>query len=163
MQDKGIRIRPTHLLCRYILNLRLIQKCLNLGSDTNLCWYHIPTSLRLSYTYTLIPTCHALNPGPTRLADPNRVRGARLRTGTLYLIFFFKPNWYLWVWRTSYNRIKISYTFLESHLQIQNCTFTFTNQSTEPTVMNPYWCVDLAVCGCLLASSPVPTRIKIPC
>ena len=24
--------------------------------------------------------------GPTRLTDPNRVRGARLRTGTLYLI-----------------------------------------------------------------------------
>ena len=32
---------------------------------------------------------------------------ARLRTGTPYLIFFFKPNWYLWVWPTSYNRIKI--------------------------------------------------------
>ena len=33
--------------------------------------------------------CHAPNPGPTGLADPNRVRGARLRTGTLYLFFFF--------------------------------------------------------------------------
>ena len=33
--------------------------------------------------------CHAPNPGPTRLADPNRFRDARLRTGTLYLIFFF--------------------------------------------------------------------------
>ena len=33
--------------------------------------------------------CHAPNPGPTRSVDPNRVRGARLRTGTLYLIFFF--------------------------------------------------------------------------
>ena len=33
--------------------------------------------------------CHAPNPGPTRLADPNRVRGARLRIGTLYLLFFF--------------------------------------------------------------------------
>ena len=63
------------LLCRYILNLRLIQKRLNLGSDTNLCWYHIPTSLRLSYTYALIPTCHAPIPGPTRLADPNRFLG----------------------------------------------------------------------------------------
>ena len=81
--------------------------------------------------------CHAPNPGPTRLADPNRVRGARLRTRTLYLIFF-KPNWYLWVWPTSYNRIKIPniypnqknyhwsgvhqnlYTFTESHLHIQN-------------------------------------------
>ena len=36
-----------------------------------------------------INMCHTPNPGPTRLADPNRVRGARLRTGTLYLFFFF--------------------------------------------------------------------------
>ena len=34
--------------------------------------------------------------------------------------FFFKPNSYLWVWPTSYNRVKISYTFTESHLHIQN-------------------------------------------
>ena len=33
--------------------------------------------------------CHAPIPGPTRLADPNRARGARPYTGTLYLIFFF--------------------------------------------------------------------------
>ena len=32
--------------------------------------------------------CHTPIPGPTRLADPNRVRGARPCTGTLYLIFF---------------------------------------------------------------------------
>ena len=43
-------------------------------------------------------SCHTLIPGPTRLADPNRVRGARPYTGTLYLFFFFlKSNWYLWV------------------------------------------------------------------
>ena len=107
--------------------------------------------------------CHVLNPGPTRLADPNRFPGRETQDWDSLPDFFFKPNWYLWVWPTSYNIIKISYTFLESHLQIQNCTFTFTNQSTEPTVMNPYWCVDLAVCGCLLTSSPVPTRIKNPC
>ena len=82
--------------------------------------------------------CHAPIPGPTRLAGPHRVRGARLRTGTLYLIFFFKPNWYLWVWPTSYNKIEISYTFTESHLQFQNCTFTFTNQSTKPTCSEPF-------------------------
>ena len=29
------------------------------------------------------------------------------------------------------------YTFTESHLQIQNCTFTFTNQSAEPTRSEP--------------------------
>ena len=33
-------------------------------------------------------TCHTPIPVPTRLADPNRVRGARLYTGTLYLFFF---------------------------------------------------------------------------
>ena len=30
-------------------------------------------------------------------------------------------------------------------------------------VVNPYKCVGPAVCGCLLMSSPVPTRIKNPC
>ena len=30
-------------------------------------------------------------------------------------------------------------------------------------VVNPYKCVGPAVCGCLLTSSPVPTRIKNPC
>ena len=122
--------------------------------------------------------CHTPIPGSTRLADPNRVRGARPYTGTLYLIFL-NPNWYLWVWPTSYNKIKMSktyqknyhqsgvhqnlYTFTESHLQIQNCTFTFTNQSTEPTCSEPYKCVGPAVCGCFQTSSLVPTRIKNPC
>ena len=32
--------------------------------------------------------CHTPFPGPARLEDPNRVWGARLYTGTLYLIFF---------------------------------------------------------------------------
>ena len=32
--------------------------------------------------------CHTPIPGPTRLADPNRVRGARPYTRTLYLFFF---------------------------------------------------------------------------
>ena len=33
--------------------------------------------------------CHTPIPGPTRLADPNRVWGARPYTRTLYLFFFF--------------------------------------------------------------------------
>ena len=33
--------------------------------------------------------CHAPNPGPTQLADPNRVRDARPDTGTLPDFFFF--------------------------------------------------------------------------
>ena len=98
--------------------------------------------------------CHTPIPGPTRLVDPNRVRGARPYTGTLYLIFFFKAELVpVGYGPTSYNRIKISYTyqknyhrsgvhqnlytFTESHLQIQNCTFTFTNQSTKPTCSEP--------------------------
>ena len=36
--------------------------------------------------------CHAPIPGPTRVADLNRVRGARPYTRTLYLIFFFKDE-----------------------------------------------------------------------
>ena len=32
--------------------------------------------------------CHAPIPSPTRLADPNRVRGARPNTVTIYLFFF---------------------------------------------------------------------------
>ena len=123
--------------------------------------------------------CHTPIPGPTRLANPNRFQGARPDTGTLYLFFFFffKPNWYLWVRPTSYNNIKISYTYqknyhrsgvhqnqytiTESHLQIQNRTFTFTNQSTEPTCSEP-----LQVCwpSCMrMFSASVPTRIKNPC
>ena len=95
--------------------------------------------------------CHAPIPGPTRLADPNRVRGARPYIGTLYLIFFLKLNWYLWVWPTSYNIIKI-YTHLPSTIYKYNYTFTFTNQSTEPTCSEP-----LQVCwpSCMRISSNV--------
>ena len=42
--------------------------------------------------------CHAPNPGPTRLANPNRFRGVKPYTGTPYFFFFFlsKLNLYLW-------------------------------------------------------------------
>ena len=69
---------------------------------------------RADYIFIPYNPCHTPIPGPTRLADPNRVRSARLRTGTLYLIFFLKflkPYRYLWVWPTSYNIIQISYTY----------------------------------------------------
>ena len=37
--------------------------------------------------------CHAPDTGPTRLANPNRFRGAKPYTGTPYLfIYFFKTN-----------------------------------------------------------------------
>ena len=44
---------------------RQFQKRLHLYSATNLCWYHIPSSPRLTYTYALIPlNCDAPNPAP---------------------------------------------------------------------------------------------------
>ena len=36
--------------------------------------------------------CHASIPSPTQFANPNRVRGARPYTGTLYLFFFLKAE-----------------------------------------------------------------------
>ena len=118
--------------------------------------YHMPSSLRLSYTYAMIPTFHTPIPGPTRLADLDRVRGARPYTGTLYLIYYFffksrtctcgygphiitESKWYIQIKRTTTGVVSIKiYTHItESHLFIQNCSFTFTNQSTEPTCSEP--------------------------
>ena len=96
-------------------------------------------------------SCHTPIPGPTRMADPNLVRGARLYTGTLYLlrvelvpmgiqtisiitkiIYIYKRT------TTGVVSIKI-YTHILSPIYIyKNCTFTFTNQSAGHTVMNPY-------------------------
>ena len=80
-----------------------------------------------------------------RLVDPNRVRGARPYIETLYLIvfifYFFKIIKISYTYQKNYHRSGVHqnlYTYAESHLQIQNRTFTFTNQSTEHTVMNPY-------------------------
>ena len=81
-------------------------------------------------------TCHTPIPVPTRLADPNRVRGARLYTGTLYLFFFFQIHI-----QKNYHRSGVHqnlYTYTESHLHIQKLYFQLHIQSVEPTVMNPY-------------------------
>ena len=40
--------------------------------------------------------CHAPDPGPTRLANPNRFRGAKPYTGTPYFFFFLELTLYLW-------------------------------------------------------------------
>ena len=47
----------------------------------------------------MIIKCHAPIPGPTRLADPNRFRGVRPYTRTLYFSFFSELNLYLWVYK----------------------------------------------------------------
>ena len=79
--------------------------------------------------------CHTPIPGPTRLADPNRVRSARPYTGTLYLNFFFKSRtctcgygphiiteskYYIQIKRTTTGVVSIKiYTHItESHLLI---------------------------------------------
>ena len=92
----------------------LLLSCMALRYPSSLAPELSYVALLLSCVALRYPSslCDSPNPGPTRLADPNRVRSARLRTGTFYLIFFFflKANWHLWVWPTSYNRIKILYT-----------------------------------------------------
>ena len=77
-------------------------------------------SMLFQFLVQFFTLCHAPNPGPIRLADPNRFPGRETIYWDSLPDFFLKPNWYLWVWPTSYNRIKISYTFTESHLQLQN-------------------------------------------
>ena len=88
------------------------------------------------------------------MADPNRVQGARLYTGTLYLFFFLRAELvpvgiqtifvitkiiYMYKRTTIEVVSKKIYTYILSPIYIyKNYTFTFTNQSTEPTVMNPY-------------------------
>ena len=51
-----------------------------------------------------IRDCHAPNPGPTRLADPNRFSGRETQDWDSlpdFNFFFLKANWHLWVWPTS--------------------------------------------------------------
>ena len=67
-------------------------------------------------------------------------RDVRPNTGTLYLIFFLKKKNRTCICGYGPHSIIESKYYIhitESHLLIQNCTFTFTNQSAEPTVMNP--------------------------
>ena len=118
--------------------------------------------------------CHASVPGPTRLADPNRVRGARPYTGTLYLLYqtWLCPSL---ITVSTYHIQKlqnqtttvvvfiVSYTYSsKAHLHIQNYTLHLHDQREEPTVMNPYSYAGLAECGRSLSPSSVPTRIEKP-
>ena len=107
-----------------------------------------------------------------------RFRDARPYTGTLYLMnfFFLKQIWYLWVWPTSYNRIKILYIIQKNYhwsgvhqktIHLSSPIYKYKTvllhlQITARNlhVVNPSWCVGPTVCGSLQMSSPVPTRIK---
>ena len=100
-------------------------------------------------------------------------RDARLRTRTPYLIFFLKANWHLWVWPTSYNRVKRTTTgvvsikiythILSPFYKYKTVLLQLQIRARNLHVVNPYKCVGPFVCGCLLMSPPVPTRIKNPC
>ena len=54
----------------------------------------------------------------------------------------------------------VTYTILSLIYMFKNYTFTFTDQSAKPTVMNPYSCFGPVECGSSWTSSPIPTRIK---
>ena len=84
--------------------------------------------------------------------------------------FFSKLNLYVWVWPTSYNRIKRTttevvsiniYTHLSSPIyKYKTVLLHLQIRARNLHVVNPYGCAGLAVCGSLQMSSPVPTRIK---
>ena len=89
--------------------------------------------------------CHTPIPGQTRLADPNRVRGARPYTGTLYLFFFFltESKYHIHMERTTTRVVSINiYIHILSPIYLyiykNNFTFQLHIQSAEPTLMNPY-------------------------
>ena len=55
--------------------------------------------------------CHVPIPGPTRLANPNRFRGAKPYTGTSYFFFFFFLGLNLYLWCTNDFSNQQSFTF----------------------------------------------------
>ena len=123
--------------------------------------------------------CHAPIPGLTRLADPNRFPGRETIYWDSLPDFFLKPNWYLWVWPTSYNRIKILYTNQKNYhwsgvhkksIHLSSPIYKYKTvllhlqiRARNLHVVNPYKCAGPAVCGSFQMSSPVPTRIKNSC
>ena len=58
------------------------------SDDATSSFWDIPKFRGIPLGSAKVP-CHTPIPGPTRMADPNWVQGARLYTGTLYLLFFF--------------------------------------------------------------------------
>ena len=90
-------------------------------------------------------------------------RDARLRTGTSFF-FFLKAN------RTDtcgYGPHLI--TESKTHIHLSSPIYKYKTELLHlqsergPTCSEPFQVCWPAVCGCLLMSSPVPTRIKNPC
>ena len=104
-----------------------------------------------------MPTCHTQIPGPTRMADPNRVRARDYILGLFTYFFFFRAQLipvgiqiisvitkiiYIHK-RTTTGVVSIHiYTHILSPIYLyiykNNFTFQLHIQSAEPTVMNPY-------------------------
>ena len=131
-----------------------------------------------SFLSSGIYICHAPNPGPIRLADPNRFPGRETQDWDSLPDFFLKvelapvgygptliiiqniiyqckelpPEWC----PSKYIHISLSPIYLYKTVLLQT-------RARNLHVVNPYKCVGPAVCGCLLTSSPVPTQIKNPC
>ena len=122
---------------------------------------------------------HAPIPGPTRLADSNRFPGRETQDwDSLPEFFLFFLTELVPVGMAHiYNIIKISYqknyhrsgvhqiyTHLSSPIYLYKTVLLHLQiRARNLHVVNPYKCVGPAVCGYLLTSSPVPTRIKNPC
>ena len=113
----------------------------------------LPFPCGIEKWYALYP-CHTPILSPNRMVNLNWVRDVRLYTGTLYLFFFsfffqtlVGPSLII---ESKYHIQKIQnktttgvvsikiYTYILSPIYIyKNCTFTFTNQSAEPTCSEP--------------------------
>ena len=90
-----------------------------------------PNQLRLrasSHEDLSTTNCHAPNPGPTGMTDPNRVRDARPCTGTLYLIFFLKPTGTCGYGPPPITESKYYIHITESHLQIQTLLLHYKSE-----------------------------------
>ena len=115
------------------------------------------------------PVVWAILSRPESRSDPiggsepvSGTRDSGLGLFTCFFFVFFKPNWYLWVWPTL---IIIQNIIYINRVPFSKTKLYFSNYKSErgPTCSEPFQVCWPAVCGCLLMSSPVPTRIKNPC
>ena len=122
-----------------------------------------------------MPAAHPSPPAPivpTGLSRPDSrsdpIGGSEPVSGTgdsglgLFFFFFYRTDTY------GYGPHLI--TESKYHIHLQSPIYIYKTEllllqirARNLHVVNPYKCVGPAVCGCLLMSSPVPTRIKNPC
>ena len=122
--------------------------------------------------------CDAPNPSPTRLADPIRFPGRETQDWDSLPDFFFLNRTGTCGYgphliteskyqnkRTTTGVVSINiYTHILSPIYLYKTELLHLQiRARNLHVMYPYKCVGPAVCGCLLMSPPVPTRIKNLC